>query len=194
MTERAFDLSFGPDGPVSATLAADAFSFTYDAGIREVRAQPDGSLLGDDPFTVLDGLLDGDPDTLWVGWFGYAANPDLPARPAGHGVPDAAWMRTRLSDCVRRRPSFAPPGPVRSRSPHEPPTWYLDAYDEVQRRLRAGDSYEVNLTLRREIDAQADPADVYERLRGAVGVAPYAGLVRHGDAWLLSASPETYAT
>ena len=194
MIERAFDLSFGPDGPVSATLGPDDVSFTYDAATRRVRALPGGDLVGDDPFTVLDDLLDGDPNTLWVGWFGYAANPDLPARPAGQGVPDAMWMRTRLSQSRSRVRKWSPRQPLAHSTPvGPPPGWYLDAYAEVQRRLRAGDSYEVNLTLRRQLDAEADPVAVFERLCAAVGDAPYAGLVRHGGTWLLSASPETYA-
>ena len=36
----------------------------------------------------------GDPDVHWVGCFGYASRPDLPARPWGIG-PDAIWMRSR---------------------------------------------------------------------------------------------------
>ena len=198
MIERAFDLSFGPDGPIAARLGADDLSFTYDARAGEVRTCPGGDVLGEDPFAVLDGLLDGDPDTVWVGWFGYAANPDLPARPAGHGVPDAMWMRTHLP----RPRSLAP----QSRSPAResrsiaravrqgpPPRWYLDGFTEVQRRLRAGDSYEVNLTMRSEIRSALDPSHAYEQLCAVAPGAPYAGLVRHGDTWLLSASPETYA-
>lgn len=194
MTQRSFDLSFGPDGPVSATLADDEPSFTYDARAGEVRACPGGDVLGDDPFEVLDDLLDGDPDTLWVGWFGYAARPDLPAGPAGHSVPDAVWMRTRLSQSRSRVRKWSPRQPSAHSTPiGPPPEWYLGAYAEVQRRLRAGDSYEVNLTLRREVDSGVDPALAYDRLAQVAPDAPYAGLVRHGDTWLLSASPETYA-
>ena len=42
-------------------------------------------VVGDDVFAVLEdeiGRDDGDPDVHWVGYFGYASRPDLPARPS----------------------------------------------------------------------------------------------------------------
>ncbi len=57
--------------------------------------------------------------------------------------------------------------------------------------LRAGDVFQVNLSRawRAEFDRAPDPAAVYEQLRKA-NPAPFAGLLRHGDAALLSSSPE----
>jgi para-aminobenzoate synthetase len=192
MTGRGFVLDFGPDGPVQGTLAPADLSLSYDAARREVRAHPGGELLGDDVFAVLDGLLDGDPATLWVGWFGYACNPDLPARPAD-GVPDAVWMRASAVEPLRI------PGRVRKRSLGQPlphstaPPWYADAFAEVQRQLRAGNTYEVNLTHRIDLDSSVDPDTAYRRLC-AVNPAPYAGHLRHHGTHLLSSSPERFAT
>jgi para-aminobenzoate synthetase len=191
MTDRSFVLGFGPDGPVRGVLAPDDLSISYDASRREVRAHPAGTLLGDDVFAVLDGLLDGDPSTLWVGWFGYASNPDLPARPAA-GVPDAVWMRASAV-----RPA-APPGRVRTSPPSTgehstPPAWYADAFAEVQRQLRAGNTYEVNLTHRIPLESTVDPDTAYARLR-AVNPAPYAGHLRHLGTHLVSSSPERFAS
>ena len=44
--------------------------------------------------------------------------------------------------------------------PVETPEWYADAFAEVQEQLRAGNSYEVNLTYREEIDADDPLGDV----------------------------------
>jgi para-aminobenzoate synthetase len=172
-------------------LDDDDLSLTYDATRREVVAHPTGDVVGDDPFVVLQDQLDGDPDTHWVGYFGYAARPDLPAR-SMPGVPDAVWMRSRDVRIVEE------PGRVPNRLPERPPEpstpdWYADAFAAVQEQLRAGNTYEVNLTCREHLDSDVDPDQVYRRLR-ATNPAPYAGLLRHGDTWLLSASPERFAT
>jgi para-aminobenzoate synthetase len=190
MTERAFELGFGPDGPARAALGPDDLSISYDAATREVRAHPGGDLLGDDVFAVLDGLLDGDPATLWVGWFGYASRPDLPARPAD-GVPDAVWMRAKSPGRVPTRPVSQPPEHSTRSAGTSPPGWYADAFAEVQRQLRAGNTYEVNLTHRIERSAATDPAAAYRRLR-VVNPAPYAGHLRHLGTHLLGASPERF--
>ena len=73
---------------------------------------------------------------------------------------------------------------------------YAEAFDRVQEQLRAGNSYEVNLTYRVETASDLDPLAAYLRLR-AVNPAPYAGYLQHDlpghRAWLLSSSPERYA-
>jgi para-aminobenzoate synthetase len=75
------------------------------------------------------------------------------------------------------------------------PDWYRAAFDRVQEELHAGNTYEVNLTYREAVEVD-DPISAYARLRAA-NPAPYAGVLHHGpggDAWLLSASPERFAT
>lgn len=195
--ERCFWLDGGGSQPWSGRrsivgrLGDDDLSLTYDATRREVVEHPSGRVVGDDVFAVLQGLQDGDADTHWVGYFGYSARPDLPARPLP-GVPDAVWMRTRSIEVTEGRGRV----PKRSskRSPeHSTPRWYADAFAAVQEELRAGNSYEVNLTYRMQVPSTADPVDVYGRLRSS-DPAPYAGVLRHGDTWLLSASPERFAT
>ena len=76
-------------------LDEDDVSLTYDAERREVTRHAGGSsvVVGDDPFVVLEGeLAAGSPSDQWFGYFGYAARPDLPARP-DPDLPDAIWMR-----------------------------------------------------------------------------------------------------
>jgi para-aminobenzoate synthetase len=172
-------------------LDAEDISLTYDRARGEVVEHPSGRVVGDDPFAVLQDRLDGDPATHWVGYFGYAARRDLPAR-SMPGVPDAVWMRTRdvevseePSRVLKRLPERPPE--------HSTPAWYADAFAAVQEQLLAGNTYEVNLTYREELEPTDDPEAVYRRLR-TTNPAPYAGLLQHGDTWLLSASPERFAT
>jgi para-aminobenzoate synthetase len=195
--DRCFWLDGGGSRPWSGRrsiigrLAADDLSLIYDATRREVVEHPSGQVVGDDVFTVLQDLQDGDPDTHWVGYLGYAARPDLPARSLP-GVPDAVWMRCRDVRVTEE------PGRVLEREPEQPaehatPRWYAEAFAAVQEQLHAGNSYEVNLTYRREERSALDAVDIYGRLR-RTNPAPYAGVLRHGDTWLLSASPERFAT
>jgi para-aminobenzoate synthetase len=74
-----------------------------------------------------------------------------------------------------------------------PPGWYVDAFGEVQAQLRAGNTYEVNLTHRIDVPSTVDPDTAYRRLCG-VNPAPYAGHLRHRGTHLLSSSPERFAS
>ena len=195
--DRCFWLDGGGSQPWSGRrsilgrLDDDDLSLTYDATRREVVEHPGGRVVGDDVFTVLQSLQDGDAGTHWVGYLGYAARPDLPARSLP-GVPDAVWMRCRdvvVTEEPARVPTWSP-GPAAGPAT---PRWYADAFAAVQEQLHAGNSYEVNLTHRTEEASDLDPVDVYGRLRES-NPAPYAGVLRHGDTWLLSASPERFAT
>ena len=181
-------------------LDPDDVSLSFDAARREVTRHASGrsEIVGDDIFTVLEDAIAreaGDPDVHWVGCFGYACRTDLPARPWGAG-PDAVWMRTRgLQQFVHdpgRVPTWSPRRPARhSTSPQE----YADAFTRVQEQLRAGNSYEVNLTYREQAGSGGGPVDplgTYLRLR-ASNPAPYAGLLSHQGTHLLSSSPERYA-
>jgi para-aminobenzoate synthetase len=171
-------------------LEDDDVSLVYDRTRGEVVELPSGRVVGDDVFAALQDRLDGDPETHWVGYFGYAARPDLPAR-SMPGVPDAIWMRARNVQ-VHEGPATAVGVQVEA-DEVAVPSEYRDAFDQVQEQLRAGNSYEVNLTYRDQQDSERDPVEIYTSLR-STNPAPYAGLLRHGDTWLLSASPERFAT
>ncbi len=192
-------------------LGDDDVSLSFDARTREVTRHRGGTseVVGDDVFAVLEAELApdrGDPDVHWVGCFGYAARPDLPARPWGSG-PDAVWMRSTDVRFFDHGP-VATPAPVTASAATDgfdgfdgsdadrgptAPGWYAAAFDRVQEQLRAGNSYEVNLTYREDVPAPADPLAAYLRLR-AGNPAPYAGLLVHRGTHLLSSSPERYAT
>lgn len=187
---RSFALDW-VSGSLRGSLDDDEPSFTFERDDGMVRSVPGGAILGGDPFHVLGDLLDGDPATTWVGWFGYAARADLPGRTV-LGVPDAVWMRTRAT---------WRPGRVRKPSPQQPfphsthvgpvPERYRHAFAEVQEHLHAGNSYEVNLTRRVPLGTGGEPAAAYQRLR-ALNPAPYAAHLHHDGIDLVAASPECF--
>jgi para-aminobenzoate synthetase len=205
---------------VIGALAEDDVSLTFDATSRTVLQHRSGSstVVGDDIFAALEeqvALDDGDPSVSWVGYFGYGCRTDLPGRPAdpASGVPDAVWMRvrdplvlsaamepardsgkpTRLEDRSEDQPEDWPEDRPEDRPEEQPGEGYARAFEEVQRQLRLGNSYEVNLTYREQIESGLDPVTAYLRLR-ELNPAPYSGYLQHQGVYLLSSSPERYAT
>jgi para-aminobenzoate synthetase len=194
-------------------------SLTYDAATRQVRRHQHGrsEAVGDDPFAVLRDEVArdaGDRSISWVGYFGYACRPDLPATVAasydrassadpqppvpalGARVPDAVWMRVadptfHLHD-LRHRMSGRDPWVTPGYQTSEAPPDYAHAFATVQRELRLGNTYEVNLTYRESLTSTVDPVTAYLRLR-ATSPAPYAGFLQHHGVRLLSSSPERFA-
>ena len=182
---------------VIGVLAPDDVSLTFDARTRTVSRHAGGAteVVGDDVFAVLAEHLaadGGDPSVSWVGYLGYACRTDLPGRPA-EGVPDAVWMRTSTAQVLEETspPTSSPPLTAATTAPVTPD--YAAAYEEVQRQLRMGNSYEVNLTYRDSLVSSRSPAETYLRLR-RLNPAPYSGYLRHHDVHLLSSSPERFAT
>ncbi|HEX3296212.1 MAG TPA: aminodeoxychorismate synthase component I [Nocardioides sp.] len=203
--DRCFWLDGGGARPWSGRrsllgwLEEDDVSITYDAGRGEVTRHASGrsEVIGDDVFAALEEHLATDPpDVHWVGYFGYASRPDLPAlvRPDA-SMPDAVWMRTRYVTVFHHPEDLVETEavPVGRLPDVAVPDEYAAAFAEVQEQLRAGNSYEVNLTHRLTIESDLDPVTAYLRLR-ALNPAPYAGFLRHHGRCLLSSSPERYAT
>ena len=223
-SDRMFWLDGGGARPwsgrrsVIGALAPDDVSLTFDATRRVVLRHQGGRAeqIGDDVFAALEEHVaadDGDPSVSWVGYLGYAARTDLPARPAdpASGVPDAVWMRVRdpwvfehplpdgQPDALSERADSTTSGgqDAPTRAPEEVRIrqlgGYGEAFDRVQEELRRGNSSEVNLTYREELDSALDPVATYLRLR-ALNPAPYSGYLQHHGVHLLSSSPERYAT
>jgi para-aminobenzoate synthetase len=214
-SDRMFWLDGGGARPWSGSrsvlgvLADDDVSLTFDATYRVVLRHCAGrdEQVGDDIFTALEQQMEtdgGDPSVSWVGYFGYACRTDLPGRPAdpASGVPDAVWMRLRNPTTLLKRharrverslvrvdPSISDASTPRERLLGE----YGVGFAEVQRQLRLGNSYEVNLTYREQVESDLDPVSAYLRLRG-LNPAPYAGYLQHHGVHLLSSSPERFAT
>jgi para-aminobenzoate synthetase len=187
-------------------LEDDDVSLTYDAATRVVTRHAEGraEVVGSDVFAALEAeLAAGSPDDHWVGYFGYACRPDLPAA-TGSGLPDAVWMRPREirffeHDVVGHSLTLsgvATADNVRNPRLTGDSDTYATAFTQVQEQLHAGNSYEVNLTYRVEAASGTDPVTAYLRLR-ELNPAPYAGFLQHdvpgARGWLLSSSPERYA-
>lgn len=73
----------------------------------------------------------------------------------------------------------------------DPPQAYLDGVHRILDYLRAGDTFQVNLSRawRAQTDAEVDPHALYQHLR-MTNPAPFAGMLSLGDVHLLSSSPE----
>jgi para-aminobenzoate synthetase len=174
-------------------------SLTYSAATGEVLRHVAGSstMVGTDIFEALEAEMAGDgPDVHWVGYFGYASRPDLPtAIDPVDPTPTAVWMRTTNIQVIDHEPHVRdhgpPPAGTGGSSPL--PADYVHAFEQVQEQLHAGNSYEVNLTFRIDVESDLDPVTAYLRLR-ELNPAPYAGFLQHQGSWLLSSSPERYAT
>ncbi|WP_203138647.1 anthranilate synthase component I family protein [Microbacterium sp. JZ31] len=194
---RCVWLHAGDGGPQLAWLELHDVSLTYDAARREVTRHADGAaeVVGDDIFAVLSAeLAAGTATDRWFGYFGYAARPDLPARPDGM-LPDAVWMRPSH---IERLPL---PGATAPRAADDvdggpTPDEYRVAFAAVQEHLHAGNSYEVNLTYRAAVGRDLSPLDAFARL-WALNPAPYAAYLHHdvpgARAFLAGSSPERYA-
>ena len=102
---------------------------------------------------------------------------------------ESAWLdriETRLAHARPVPTAFAPPA-LREDDARR----FLDGVERIHAYLRAGDVFQVNLSRawRAEFETVPDAAAVYDRLRRA-NPAPFAGLLRHDGAALLSSSPE----
>lgn len=145
----------------------------------------------------------------WIGWFGYeyARYLGLPTRDPVAGMPEAVFRLYSRGWVVEDGAVVEVPGdellplPVRETASagSARATWpreaFLSAVREVQRRIRAGDVYQVNLSHRLEFAAGGfDPLGYYIALRRA-NPGPFLGLMEgaipDGTPWaVVSGSPE----
>lgn len=107
---------------------------------------------------------------------------------------DAANVRWPVPSLARRAYGPVPnPAVLTGTRSAAVPGGYVEAFAAVQHALHAGDSYETKLTYRERVISELDPVEAYLRLR-RLSPSPYAGFLQHRGAWLLSSSPERYAT
>src|SRR3546814_14667788 len=78
-------------------------------------------------------------------------------------------------------------------SPQIEQRWYAAAFERVQSYIRAGDSYQANLTFPSTLPVPEDPRTLYVAIRGRAQ-AGHGGIVFTGAQWLLSFSPELFFT
>ncbi|WP_375406859.1 anthranilate synthase component I family protein, partial [uncultured Amnibacterium sp.] len=112
------------------------------------------------------------------------------------GAPGAAGWLDRMEARVAALPSTPPAPPpdagARWRWRHDRAA-YLELIAACQAAIRRGDAYQLCLTntITVGVDSPPDPVDVYRRLRELTPTA-HSGVLRVGDRWLLSASPEQF--
>jgi para-aminobenzoate synthetase component 1 len=70
---------------------------------------------------------------------------------------------------------------------------YAEAFTRVQRHIRAGDCYQINLTQRFQARVQGDPWEAYLNLR-TTNPAPYSAYLDLPFGQVLSSSPESFLT
>lgn len=68
---------------------------------------------------------------------------------------------------------------------------YLKAVEKIRGYIRAGDTYQVNLSQRFEAETHEEPWTLYRRLRG-LNPAPFAAYLSFGETSILSSSPERF--
>jgi len=83
------------------------------------------------------------------------------------------------------------PGEVRNIRPSLSREAYLQAIETIQQYIRAGDTYQVNYTLKLLFDFCGSPESLYAMLRRNQSVA-YGAYVRLGETRMLSFSPELF--
>lgn len=85
------------------------------------------------------------------------------------------------------------PAPVRDVAIRHGRESYCELVRRCQEQIVAGESYELCLTNRIELDTEADPFELYRRLR-ATSPRPFAAYLDLGDVQVLSASPERFVS
>jgi len=106
---------------------------------------------------------------------------EVPAGEPGEG-------RRTLPAFVRRPSPGSPPSVLSLARSREQ---YLEDVETSIDHLVAGDSYEICLTNELSVETDADPLDLYRRLRRA-NPAPFAAYLRFGNLAVLSSSPERF--
>ncbi|WP_417562625.1 anthranilate synthase component I family protein [Microbacterium sp.] len=157
----------------------------------------------------------------WVGWAGYESGATRAAAPVhdeSGEVDGEAWLRVRglvafdhatgrawsggEADVITAAPgsgmpvpadrardeASAPARPVRSR---HTPDEYAALIERCRDAIRAGDAYQLCLTTRFAVEGDIDAVATFLALRAATP-AHHGGIIRIGEAALVSASPERF--
>ncbi len=138
----------------------------------------------------------------WIaGYVSYEASPaflPVPARDPHDDPPYLVWFGVFDPPVRVRRPrSTHPPMPLDTRAtigevhPDVRYQAYERSFSTVQRYLRSGNSYQVNLTFPVRGRWSGSSAALYARLRAAQPVG-YAGMISHDGLDILSLSPELF--
>ncbi|MTJ03126.1 MAG: aminodeoxychorismate synthase component I [Sediminimonas qiaohouensis] len=134
---------------------------------------------------------------LWLAGYisyeaGYATEASLaPLMPARRDLPLVQVGVFDAPDAAARYPLPTSPAELSAAVPEWDLGTYSHAFDKVQERISAGDTYQINLTFPMHAHATGDPLALYARLRARqpVGHGAYVDL---GGPAILSRSPELF--
>jgi para-aminobenzoate synthetase len=106
------------------------------------------------------------------------------------------WLQDAAVAVARATPARYSAGPSADGPPlavryRHSPEQYEGLVQACQAEIRAGESYEINLTNELTVDSAADPFSAFLELR-RVSPAPYSALLEFGEVSVVSASPERY--
>ncbi|HEX2154336.1 MAG TPA: anthranilate synthase component I [Acidimicrobiia bacterium] len=102
-----------------------------------------------------------------------------------------------LQAAVERLGAGAPYVPMPVGTEPEPPEWtstlteadFIDAVEQAQSAIRAGDAFQIVVSQRLATEAPADAFDVYRALR-LINPSPYLFFIRHPEVAVAGSSPE----
>ncbi len=124
-------------------------------------------------------------------WFGLYEEPiTVDRRTRRISGPTKGLRRLREEVAEKRGITAAPVHPLHFH-PSVSEARYLDAFEEVQKYIEAGDTYQVNLTFRLFAPFPSATYALYERMRNAQRVS-YGAFINTGSLTLLSCSPELF--
>nr|WP_298059649.1 aminodeoxychorismate synthase component I [uncultured Halomonas sp.] len=103
-------------------------------------------------------------------------------------APVQSTQSTQSTQALSFSPSFTLKGPFQAELSRDQ---YVERFDAVQRYIRAGDCYQINLAQRFYADYQGDEWQAYLQLRKATPT-PFSGFMAWGDKAVLSLSPERF--
>jgi len=106
---------------------------------------------------------------------------------------DGAGLEREIERALRST-AAVPPRPGRSGAPEATHSRaeFVRSVERVQEHIRAGDAYQIVLSVRFEGESAADPFAVYRALR-LLNPSPYLYYVRAGGAEIVGSSPEALA-
>lgn len=139
------------------------------------------------------------PSCLWAGYFGYELRHDLEISPRDR--PGMFDLPAQYLRCFSQQQTFAESHIAPSRrlplisslQSNFTKARYFQAVEQLREYICAGDIYQANLTRKfyGTFERAPDPIDVFTQLYAA-NPAPYSALMKCGDVWIISSSPECF--
>ena len=106
---------------------------------------------------------------------------------------DDVTLEREIERALKENPATPPrPGASRDPAPNHSRPEFVRAVERAQEHIRAGDAYQIVLSIRFDGETEAEPFAVYRALR-LLNPSPYLYYVRAGGAEIVGSSPEALA-